>query len=498
MKLSSILFGLASALPIVAQDIYDIWSTTWQKDNLLTYKNLGSKHVSFGSPGSTGTSDIKIDDTTYHQSVVGFGAAMTDSSAKLLNDLKNSNSDKYWALLKYLFDPTDGADAAGFTYLRVPLGASDFSAKVYSFDDTSGDTSLNDFNIDAAPSYLFSVIKDVMSINGDLKVHVTPWSPPGWMKDGGSMNGGKFYTSLSDVFANYLLKSLQGFKSKGITPWAIGIQNEPQNSNNGYPTALIDAHWEGEIGQKLRSLMDDNGFKDTLLIGYEHNWDDAGAYPVDLMGQAADSFDGVAFHCYEGHVSQQETFHDAYPNKNIYFTECVGLFNGDWWGDVKAYLRNDVIGTVNNFARNAAFWNLVLDGSGGPKLPGTSSCGGKNQCRGVITLNSDGSYTRNPEFYALAQMSKGTIPKDKGGPSAQRIDASVGGNSNLLVSAFVTKRSSSSDQWRYSLVVLNQDDDSNGSWDPTAIDATIEFRGKQAKYTFPVGVTTLWWYAAPQ
>jgi len=95
-------------------------------------------------------------------------------------------------------------------------------------------------------------------------------------------------------------------------------------------------------------------------------------------------------------------------------------------------------------------------------------------------------------------MSKGTIPKDQGGPSAQRIDASVGGNSNLLVSAFVTKRSSSSDQWRYSLVVLNQDDDSNGSWDPTAIDATIEFRGKQAKYTFPVGVTTLWWYAAPE
>ena len=24
---------------------------------------------------------------------------------------------------------------------------------------------------------------------------------------------------------------------------------------------------------------------------------------------------------------------------------------------------------------------------------------------------------------------------------------------------------------------------------------TIEFRGQQATYTFPVGVTTLWWYA---
>ena len=27
---------------------------------------------------------------------------------------------------------------------------------------------------------------------------------------------------------------------------------------------------------------------------------------------------------------------------------------------------------------------------------------------------------------------------------------------------------------------------------------TIEFRGMQATYTFPVGVTTLWWYAPNQ
>ncbi len=30
--------------------------------------------------------------------------------------------------MKYLFDPTDGANAAGLNYIRVPLGASDFSA----------------------------------------------------------------------------------------------------------------------------------------------------------------------------------------------------------------------------------------------------------------------------------------------------------------------------------------------------------------------------------
>ena len=29
--------------------------------------------------------------------------------------------------------------------------------------------------------------------------------------------------------------------------------------------------------------MNNNGFSDTLIIGYEHNWDDAGEYPVQLV-----------------------------------------------------------------------------------------------------------------------------------------------------------------------------------------------------------------------
>lgn len=40
-------------------------------------------------------------------------------------------------------------------------------------------------------------------------------------------------------------------------------------------------------------------------------------------------------------------------------------------------------------------------------------------------------------------------------------------------------------------------DNTNGNWNPQEITATIEFRGAQASYTFPVGVTTLWWYAPP-
>lgn len=29
--------------------------------------------------------------------------------------------------------------------------------------------------------------------------------------------------------------------------------------------------------------MNNNGFGSTKLLGYEHNWDDAAAYPVQLV-----------------------------------------------------------------------------------------------------------------------------------------------------------------------------------------------------------------------
>ncbi|PIL22419.1 hypothetical protein GSI_15107 [Ganoderma sinense ZZ0214-1] len=486
--------ALTAAPIVIGQQIYDIWATTWERSNLFTYTNLGSSPINFVTKGAIGDADIVVNDGSVLQSMAGFGATLTDSSAKLLSSMKSAHSSQYWTLINTLFEPNNHANA-GLSYLRVPLGASDFSASVYSFDDTWLDTSLLNFNIDNAPAYLFSTIKDIMSVNPYLKVHLLPWSPPAWMKSSGTMKGGSFITSYSTVYANYLLKALQGFKNKGITAYAIGIQNEPENSNPTYPTCLISASQEAQIGTTLRSLMNSNGFSNTKIIGFDHNWNHAGAYPVQLMESAYNAFSGVAFHCYSGSVGQQDTFEAAYPNKEIYFTECTGEYGSDWWSDIKWYMDNIFVGAVEHYAKSGLMWNLVLDGTGKPELPGSNSCG--TPCRPVVTVNTDGTYTLHQEFYAMAAASKAVTPKDSGGPFAQRIAVSVGGSTSwaLRVTAYVTARVNSADWLRYSLVVLNWDDTNNGVWSPTPVKTTIEFRGKQATYTFPVGVTTLWWYA---
>ncbi|KAI0352581.1 glycoside hydrolase [Trametes cingulata] len=497
LRVYSVALGLALVVtPTVCQQIFDVWTTTWDRSQLLTYKNLSPNPVNFVSPGPAGQADITVNDGTVFQNMVGFGASLTDASAQILSNLKSKNSGNYWSLLDTLFDPTDGANAAGLSYLRVPLGASDFSASVYSFDDVVGDTTLKSFNINNAPAYLFSVIEDIQSINPYLKIHVLPWSPPGWMKDSGTMNGGNFNSAYVNTYANYLLKCLQGFQSKGITAYAIGIQNEPENSDPTYPSCAMTAAQEAQVGTALRKLMDANGFAGVRVIGYEHNWVDAAGNPVQLMQDAQKAFAGVAFHCYSGDPTQQDAFHNAFPSKEIYFTECTGSYNSDWWGDIQWYMANLFIGSVNHASMNVLMWNLALDGNGKPQLPGANSCPNA-PCRPVATVNSDGSYSLNQEFYAMAQASKAVLPRDRNGPFGQRMGVSLSGNlsGSIFATGFVTGRVSASDYRRYSLVVLNWDDNQGGTWNPTPIKATIEFRGMQATYTFTVGVTTLWWYA---
>lgn len=49
--------------------------------------------------------------------------------------------------------------------------------------------------------------------------------------------------------------------------------------------------------------MGSNGFSNTLIIEYEHDWDGADAYPIVLLQNASDAFTGASFHCCEGSVS---------------------------------------------------------------------------------------------------------------------------------------------------------------------------------------------------
>ena len=38
-----------------------------------------------------------------------------------------------------------------------------------------------------------------------------------------------------------------------------------------------------QIGTALRTLLNNNGLSSVRVLGYDHNWDDAGGYPIQLV-----------------------------------------------------------------------------------------------------------------------------------------------------------------------------------------------------------------------
>lgn len=102
------------------------WLTTADLGQHLTQQH----DLGFSASSATGT--ISVDDTQAFQTMDGFGAAMTDTSAWLLSNKLSGTA--HTDVMNALFSPSQGI---GISWVRVPMGASDFSAtgKPYSYDD---------------------------------------------------------------------------------------------------------------------------------------------------------------------------------------------------------------------------------------------------------------------------------------------------------------------------------------------------------------------------
>ena len=72
----------------------------------------------------------------------------------------------------------------------------------------------------------------------------------------------------NNVDAHYLLKSLQASENKGITAYAISIQNKPMYETTTHPTARFTPQAEAQVGKVLRALMASKGWNNTKLIGF--------------------------------------------------------------------------------------------------------------------------------------------------------------------------------------------------------------------------------------
>ncbi|WP_254427217.1 glycoside hydrolase family 30 beta sandwich domain-containing protein [Rhodanobacter sp. C01] len=351
------------------------------------------------------SADVVIDTRKTYQSIVGFGAALTDSSAWLIQN--KLSEQQRGALLNDVFGPSPGLD---LNMVRLTIGASDFSLQPYTLDDVPfGDTdpSLQHFNVSANLHDVIPAMHEALAVNPQLRIIASPWSAPAWMKTSENLIGGALLEQYESNYAQYLVKYVDTYRSYGIPIFALTLQNEPGFVPVTYPGTELSADQRARIiAQYLGPALASRKPR-TLILDWDHNWDEP-EQPLSVLADpdAARYIDGVAWHCYRGGPGAQTQVHRAFPGKDAYVTECSG---GDWaYGDTGELLwfsRDLLLAGLRNWARGIVYWNLALDEHHGPHFGGCTSC------NGLVTIDSrTGEVSRNDEYYAFAHFSRFVLP----------------------------------------------------------------------------------------
>jgi glucosylceramidase len=486
--LLAVLLTLTAAAPAAAgSGSARVWITT--PDQAMKLADRGA--VQFQSGGSDALT-ITVDPSREYQEMEGFGASITDSSAHVLYGLDRRTRD---ATMRRLFGDNK------LSVLRQPMGASDFVAgDHYTYDDLPPgrtDYDMSEFSIAHDRAQILPLLRQARALNPRLTIVASPWSPPAWMKTNGSLIGGRLIDDprIYAAYARYFVEFVRAYRREGVPVHAVTVQNEPQNRNpSGYPGMDLPVAQEAKlivaIGRALRAAR-----LKTRILGYDHNWsmhpDDIAStppgeepeteYAADLLrSEAARYVDGTAFHCYSGDPSRQTELHRAFPDKEIWFTECSGSHGpadppAQVFSDtLRWHARNLVLGVTRNWGETVVNWNLALDPAGGPHN------GGCDTCTGVVTVGPGNTVTENAEYHTLGHLSRFVKP------GAERIASTsfgtTGWNGQIMDAAFMDR------DGRIALVVHNENDD------PRRF--AVAQGGRSFEYTLPGGaLATFTWEA---
>lgn len=436
-----------------------------------------------GSPSGT---IIKINPSEIKQTIDGIGSSFTESSAYVLAHL---DLEKRKEVMKKIFSE----EGANFTLTRTHIGSCDFCvAGKYSYLRKKYDKNLESFSLNpdiegfskdkyegiVDESYdLLPMIKEAIEIkntqkDNELRIVSSAWTAPSWMKDieewyikGSPENnyqgtGGSLKKEYEEVYADYLIKYLEAYRSEGINIWGITPVNEPHGNNGQWESMHFTPESQNEFIKKYLGPKLKNGTNsDVKLLIYDQNRDGLKHWTDIILGdkETANFVYGTAVHWYESTFKVYEEVFDSvnakFPNHGILHTEgCIddlgkpapegildpekyqeeNWFDNDsfWWNKnatdwgysatwqgvksedhqiytpVHRYARNIIV-SIDHWLKGWIDWNVVLDHNGGPNHVG-------NFCGAPIMINTDTKqiyYT--PIYYVLAQFSRTIRPGDK-------------------------------------------------------------------------------------
>jgi glucosylceramidase len=342
-----------------------------------------------------GTDQLRLNPSVKFQEILGFGGAFTDAACYTFNQLAPPAREQ---LFHELFHPSE----LGLSVGRICVGASDYSTKVYSYDEGEPDPELARFSIKHDREYILPVLRQARQANPEMFLFSSPWSPPGWMKFNGTMLGGSMRNHYLPVYARYFLKFLQGYAAEGVQVQAVTTQNEVDTDQDGRMPACI---WPQEyeiqfVRDHLGPLLESSGMTTKIWI-LDHNYNLWGRVMCTLQEEKVRKYaNAVAWHGYGGTPEMMSRVHDAYPEVEMHWTEGGPDYTDPGYLTDWCRWAGTFSGILSNWCRSITAWNLALDEHGRPNI-------GPFPCGGVVTINSQTKeITRSGQYWAFAHYSR--------------------------------------------------------------------------------------------
>ena len=420
MNIRTILCALAVVVVSCSPSGFTMVSTTkdrpWVENNSYD-PSLGGK-----------ADDIVVDLSAQGQKVEGFGTCFSELSHRALSRL---STDDYDALMTELFAPGGGM---GFTVCRMPIGASDFALKYYSFNDTPGDLAMEDFSIDNDRQRMIPLIKDALAKNPSLKIWGSPWCPPMWMKvnqhyasrplksvrsdspgrleldnvilDNGMapeqrMHEGEDSFIQDDAYfkayALYFQKYIQAYREEGIDIFMVMPQNE-FNSDQNFPSCTWTVKGLDRFMRYLVPAMKEVGTE--VYFGTMERPDRAMVDTILTDPLIGKDIKGVAFQ-WAGR-SALPLIHESYPDLTMVMSEqqCFGGKNS-WEDFMEAW---DLLKfNMDNGVSIYDYWNLAL-------FDKEVSTWGWQQNSLISVDYETRAFKKNYEFYEMKHISGFVLP----------------------------------------------------------------------------------------
>lgn len=335
--------------------------------------------------------NVIVNEDIKYQKILGFGGAITESSAYIYSLLDESQKELF---LKSYYSE----EGLNYNLVRLTIGSCDFSLESYNYINDNGE-----FSLEHEKKYLIPFLNDIKKYK-DLTYMCSSWSPLKEWKDNKDIyHGGHLlknhYKDYIDYLINYLKEMYNQFNIKFDY---MSIQNEPM-AVQVWESCIFTPKEEAKLAYLLNKELKNNDI-DTKLFIWDHNKDIIVKRVKKTLGYKSLEKDiyGIAYHWYDnGMHSELSKVHDLYPDKVLLFSEgCVefNVFGKHSFEDGFRYAK-EYINDINNYSNGFIDWNILLDEKGGPNHVG-------NFCEALIQYDRNSKeLIFNKAYYFVKHLS---------------------------------------------------------------------------------------------